>query len=163
MARYQNSYTSNKVNYPTGIPDRWEDKQMARLDSFTQGYIAAALWSSTAYNSPEERKQDPNHEGRFDASFKKCGYNRLSRALVQQIDRDCAAFQRDNANLLAVWYAEFHETPERAGQDFWFTRNHHGAGFWDRWTAGDIGAKLTEAAHAYGSVDLYYHRGRVCA
>ena len=33
--------------------------------------------------------------------------------------------------------------------DFALTRNRHGAGFWDR-GLGDIGARLTEAAHAYG-------------
>lgn len=41
-----------------------------------------------------------------------------------------------------------------AGIDFWLTRNGHGAGFWDR-GLGDVGTRLTCAAHNYGSVDLY--------
>lgn len=35
--------------------------------------------------------------------------------------------------------------------DFILTRNHHGAGFWDR-GLGDVGRRLTDAAQAYGSV-----------
>jgi len=41
-----------------------------------------------------------------------------------------------------------------AGRDYWFTRNHHGVGFWDR-GLGEIGDKLTEKAHNDPSVDLY--------
>lgn len=39
------------------------------------------------------------------------------------------------------------------GHDFWLTRNGHGAGFWDR-GLGELGDRLTDAAHAYGSVDV---------
>jgi hypothetical protein len=40
------------------------------------------------------------------------------------------------------------------GHDFILTRNHHGAGFWDR-GLGDRGDRLTESAHAYGSVGAF--------
>jgi hypothetical protein len=40
------------------------------------------------------------------------------------------------------------------GRDFWLTRNRHGAGFWDR-GIGELGERLTEAAHTFGSSDLY--------
>lgn len=43
---------------------------------------------------------------------------------------------------------------EQVGHDFWLTRNHHGAGFWDR-NLGEWGEKLTKAAHSFGEVDLY--------
>ena len=43
---------------------------------------------------------------------------------------------------------------EGIGHDFWLTRNRHGAGFWDR-GLGELGHRLTAAAHAYGSCDLY--------
>ncbi|GAA3632936.1 hypothetical protein [Microlunatus ginsengisoli] len=45
-------------------------------------------------------------------------------------------------------------TPAQVAHDFWLTRNRHGAGFWDR-GYGEDGDTLTEAAHAYGGVDLY--------
>lgn len=135
------------------------------MDTFTQAYIDAALWSSTAYGSPEERREDPNQEGKFDRSFQSCGYDKLTRMAEIDMKRDCKAFQADNAALLEYWYTKAGETPERAGHDFWLTRNGHGAGFWDRWSSGTpqglIGAKLTESAKSYGSCDLYYTRGKV--
>jgi hypothetical protein len=45
-------------------------------------------------------------------------------------------------------------TPAQIGHDFWLTRNRHGAGFWDR-GLGDLGDKLTAAAHTYGESNLY--------
>ena len=39
--------------------------------------------------------------------------------------------------------------------DFWLTRNHHGAGFWDGDYETPIGLKLTEIAHSFGEVHLY--------
>ena len=44
---------------------------------------------------------------------------------------------------------------ERAGHDFWLTRNHHGAGFWDGDWPEDVDEKLTEASHSWGEMDLY--------
>ena len=41
----------------------------------------------------------------------------------------------------------------QAAHDFWLTRNHHGAGFWDR-GHGEDGKRLTEIASAFGSCDL---------
>ena len=122
-------------------------------------YIEAALWSSTAYGSPEEQEQDPDHEGHFDASFQSLGYD-MSEEAKQQCVKDCEAFQQDNAELLAKWYEECGESPERAGHDFWLTRNGHGAGFWDRWSSstpqGKIGYQLSLFAHADGDVNLYW-------
>ena len=61
---------------------------------------------------------------------------------------DVRAFAEDNAvDLEGI-------DPGQAGHDFWLTRNHHGAGFWDR-GLGEVGERLTDAAHAYGSSDLY--------
>ncbi len=42
----------------------------------------------------------------------------------------------------------------QAAHDFILTRNHHGAGFWDR-GYGDAGDELTSFAHTFGSVDAY--------
>lgn len=42
----------------------------------------------------------------------------------------------------------------QVGIDFSLTRNRHGAGFWDR-GAGDVGTRLTEAAHPYGEQHVY--------
>lgn len=38
---------------------------------------------------------------------------------------------------------------EQCGHDFYLTRNHHGAGFWDR-DLGYVGKALTTLAHSFG-------------
>ncbi len=43
---------------------------------------------------------------------------------------------------------------EQAGHDFALTRNHHGAGFWDR-GLGEAGDLLTEAAETFGESNLW--------
>ena len=44
------------------------------------------------------------------------------------------------------------------GHDFILTRNHHGAGFWDR-GLGDLGDALTKWAHTFGEAYLYVGDG----
>lgn len=76
------------------------------------------------------------------------------RTLAQMVE-DCARFQQENAELLA------HGEDSRGGHDFWLTRNHHGAGFWDGDWPDDVGEALTAKAHEYGQIDLYVHDGVV--
>jgi len=40
------------------------------------------------------------------------------------------------------------------GHDFILTRNHHGAGFWDR-GLGERGERLTESAHDFGGITAF--------
>ena len=110
------------------------------MDQFTEGYITCAFWSSLDDDGTplDELENDPAPE------------------TIAAMERDCAEFQTEHADLLKLAYS--HETESysraRAGHDFWLTRNGHGAGFWDR-GLGDVGDKLTAAAHAAGSRDLY--------
>jgi hypothetical protein len=101
------------------------------LDTFTRAYLACALWSSTDSN---ELPMDQNYS-----------LEDLSPEALQQAVDECAAFV-DGA-CLDEW------TDEQSGNDFWLTRNRHGAGFWDRGLPN--GDKLTEWAHTFGSCDLY--------
>jgi hypothetical protein len=114
-----------------------------KLDQFTKAYIDCALWSSTDDN--DEPLDAGNHE--------------LSNETITSMIQDCKSFQEDNETVLAYWYVECGESEDRAGHDFWLTRNGHGAGFWDRWNSatdeGKIGKALTDASHTYESCDLY--------
>lgn len=110
------------------------------MDAFTTAYVACALWSST----------DDGGEP-LDG-----GWHELSNETQTAMIADCADFQEAQAADLDLSY--HHETigydESRAGHDFWLTRNGHGAGFWDR-GLGDVGKRLTDAAHVYGGIDLY--------
>lgn len=106
----------------------------AKLDTFTLAYIECALWSSMDDDcSP------------LDDNF---GREDIHEIALAEMASDCADFQSAQAELLESISAE------QAGHDFWLTRNHHGAGFWDR-GLGELGKKLTQAAYVYGSQDLY--------
>jgi hypothetical protein len=110
-----------------------------RLDSFTQAYVECAIWSST---------QDDGSP--MDDDY---GVDDLAPEALASIIQDCRQFQADNA---ADWQGLWSD--ESAGHDFWLTRNGHGAGFWDRYSEGRgayVGGKLTTAAKAWGSSDLY--------
>lgn len=111
------------------------------LDQFTRSYIECALWSSTDETS--DSGGDPMDRNYYASD--------ISEETGAQIIADCAKFQSENAILITTR----HRGSIHAGHDFWLTRNRHGAGFWDgRWMA-EAGALLTDAAHAFGSFDLY--------
>lgn len=114
------------------------------IDAFTTSYIVCALWSST--DDPEACRGE-----HLDDIY---GLADISMRAIAQMTEDCATFQFRHGAKLARAYAAPGYTPERAGHDFWLTRNGHGAGFWDRGLGG-LGDELTSAAKMYGGCDLY--------
>lgn len=107
--------------------------------AFAAAYLECALWSST--DNADETGGEP-----LDRNY--CCDDIAPAAKVRAF-RDCLDFIDANAEMMAATGA----TAEQHGHDFWLTRNHHGAGFWDR-GYGKRGDKLTDAAHVYGSCDL---------
>lgn len=108
------------------------------MDKFTQAYIEAALWSSM--DESDVQGGEP-----LDANY---GIDDIAPETLASILDDCKAFQRDHAEDIG-------SESERAGHDFWLTRNGHGAGFWDGDWDDDIGQRLTDASDVYSSVNLY--------
>ena len=108
------------------------------MDTFTRSYVEAALWSST--DDADGRGGEP-----LDANYSPPDI--APDTLVKIVD-DCLAFQRDNAAHIGGDFG-------RAGHDFWLTRNHHGAGFWDGDWPDDAGERLTDASHAVGEYGLH--------
>jgi hypothetical protein len=112
------------------------------LDTFTQGYIEAMFFTSTGSADDEELE----HATVAD----------LAPETLDKIRADCAKFQVDNrANLdEAIDCGRINGyDDEAAGRDFWYSRNGHGVGFWDR-DLGEIGDRLHEAAK-HREVSLY--------
>lgn len=106
------------------------------IDTITRHYAICALWSSTGED------QEP-----LDDTY---GVDDISPETMQAMREDVASFVESNRELLE----QSEQSEEQIGHDFWLTRNHHGAGFWDR-GLGAVGDALTKASHVYGSVDLY--------
>jgi hypothetical protein len=120
--------------------------KLQSLDTFTQQYIATALWSST--DNADDSGGEP-----LDANYDTMD---LTHETLDQMIKDCKNFQADNAELLAQAGDE-----GQNGHDFWLTRNRHGAGFWDRGYDKTIADALTRQAHVYGSVDLMVSGGKI--
>lgn len=110
------------------------------MKAFVSGYIEAMYFTEGG----------PDGEGpEFDAA-------ELSPEACETIARDCEAFNTVAGQILAIAY-KFNYDSEQAGRDFWFTRNGHGVGFWDRPELQycNVGETLTALAHAMIEASAY--------
>lgn len=99
-------------------------------------YVHCALWAST------DGQGQSLDDGR--------DVDDLPAKTLAKMHEDVEAFvsaNRADLHRSALDYAQI-------GHDFWLTRNGHGSGFWDR-GIGAVGDRLTAAAKAWGSADLY--------
>lgn len=120
----------------------WRDAiDFSNLDDFAQGYVEAMFFTSTGDAGDEELEH---------ATFAD-----LAAETVELIVRDCDAFQTAHAALLDRAYQRDYDA-KQAGRDYWFTRNGHGVGYWDRKVleADGLGDELSDAAGRC-EVDLY--------
>jgi hypothetical protein len=116
-------------------------KAFDSLDSFTQGYIEAMFFTN-ASGRPD------------DGELEHATFADLAPSTLEKIIADCAWFQKQHANLLNETYEKDDYEPVQAGRDFWYTRNHHGVGFWDR-NLYSRGEQLTRYAHTWRELTLY--------
>lgn len=125
---------------PLGAPEA--ANEFAMLDDFTRGYIEAMFFTNTGSLDDGDLQ---------DATFAD-----LAPESLAEIIADCTAFQNKHASLLEQACQRDDYSAEQAGRDFWFTRNGHGVGFWDRKQlyAGELGDALS-AACGRNDVDLY--------
>lgn len=111
----------------------------SNLQAFQAGYVEAMLWANT-YNSDGE--PEDNARGM-----------EVAEDALKQMHTEAAEFYE--ANLAPLTEAVNAGRPwDHLGHDLALTRNHHGAGFWDR-GLGELGDHLTEMAHPMGEAHLY--------
>lgn len=117
-------------------------KRYAALDSFTQGYIEAMFFTNAS---------DPDDGDLCDATVAD-----LAPDTWKRIVADCEAFQAKAAALLEQAYQRDDYDEMQAGRDYWFTRNGHGVGFWDRQQldADKLGDRLSDLCR-HTEVDIY--------
>jgi hypothetical protein len=103
-----------------------------------QGYMVAMLWTGT---DTDENGDTVQLDDEYD-----CGD--FAESALHAMREDVQDF------VYSQWSDVQGMNPEQVGHDFLLTRNHHGAGFWDR-GLGDVGDRLTDACRPYGSSDAY--------
>lgn len=107
------------------------------LRVFIAGYIEALFFAETATDSDGEEIENLS------------GYE-LSAVARDKCEQDCARFlDCHGAKVdLAIFGSDDYDHTQ-AGRDFWFTRQGHGVGFWDR-GLGMVGDELSAAARSFG-------------
>lgn len=113
------------------------------LDAFVLQYIETALWSSTDDDGTP-----------LDGAY---SIDDVAPEAIEAMQADCIRFQLENAELIKNALANDPGLDlTDIAHDFWLTRNHHGAGFWDGdYAPESLGEALTEASHAFGEAYLY--------
>ena len=108
------------------------------IDSIFDATVEALLRSTTDIETEQTLIED-------------FGPDDLSDEARKELREEIESFLEENAEDLqaaldsGTGYSEGH-----IGQDIALTRNHHGAGFWDR-GLGAVGTRLTDAAHNLGA------------
>lgn len=120
-----------------------------QLDNFTLAYIECALWST----NDESDESGESGGVPLDENY---SIDDLAPEALEAMIADCERFQKENAADIADGPdAPNYTASERAGYDFWLTRNGHGAGFWDGDWEEEAGERLTAASEAFGEFYLY--------
>lgn len=105
----------------------------ASFKDFVDAYMEAMFWASI------------DDEGNpLDSEYT---FGDLSLEAKDKIYKDCSNFLNNAGELVE-------DNLTQAGHDFWLTRNHHGAGFWDGDWPEDVGNKLTELSEKFGEQNL---------
>ena len=119
-----------------------------KKNEFILGYVTCALWGSGSMDDDCEYLDE-----KYDTDD-------IAPETRKAMEKDCEKFIAENETALSDYEEIIGSHPEyskseKAGHDFWLTRNGHGTGFWDRPGIGETGDKLTEASTGFGEVDLY--------
>lgn len=136
-------------------------QRYAELPAFTQGYIEAMFFTECEQGGnfdPENGSPLPEESGFAD----------LAPETLREIENDCRKFMgtlpRDLSGRTdiddACDYAPGDYDEKAAGRDFWYTRNGHGVGFWDRGfgdlcSPGTVGYRLSQHAKSFGECSVY--------
>ena len=104
--------------------------------AFFDSYLECARWASNDDNdNPLDSIENIDRE--------------MSGIALAKMEKDCDRFLTENEKILEGL------DMEKAGHNFWLTRNHHGAGFWNGDYEENVGEILTKACESFGEINLY--------
>lgn len=122
-------------------------------DDFRRGYAVAMAWANTYIDREPYECLDAI------ATLESDGLWHIAADSVPGADvvldmTDANAFMDRASTMLAYVTEKFGTDWGQHGHDFALTRNHHGAGFWDRGYS-QHGDKLTKIAATYGEAEVW--------
>lgn len=150
---------SNRIEYPDMIADDLGlDFETSTLDAFCSGYAKALLWVDAYHYVPttgnlsifEYPGNSEMLERDEDAAYAYDAPGRWWEGMGIDFT-DAVSFFAENWESLRSVGGDW----SQHGHDFLLTRNHHGAGFWDRGYPDNISTQLTENATAYDAHQVF--------
>lgn len=114
-------------------------------DDFFAAYVVCAIWSST---DDDGNPLDSEHSA-----------DDISPECLDKMRFDCLDFWTQAGGLLCDENCLTSKWEERAGRDFWLTRNGHGAGFWDCDWEEPAASELAALAEKFGEAYLWAEDG----
>ena len=120
------------------------------LNTLTTEALGTALWVGYDYREVEDPTPLDDDYGVDDVSDEtRAELRERLASFVETYADDVSAYLTHTA-IVGSGYSPV----AMLGHDYVLTCNGHGAGFWDR-GLGELGDRLTDAAHAEGEFDLY--------
>jgi hypothetical protein len=135
-----------------------------RLPTGAQGYFEAMFFTEESPGLSTEQWEAGCERGSNDGALPgDVGFSDLDASALAKGIADWLAFEAKARDLLELAYARDDYDEEQAGRDFWFTRNGHGVGFWDReqLEEGGLGDKLSAIARTFADVAVYFEDGKI--
>lgn len=134
-----------------------DNPEFADLPMIAQGYVEAMFFTECDPSvSLDEWEEEPGMEFRDGSIPGDVGFSHLHPDAVKDIVAECGAFHVKARDLLRKAYERDYDATQ-AGRDFWYTRNGHGVGFWDRdaLDADDLGDALSVIAREFGEAHVW--------
>lgn len=129
---------------------------MDKFERFVGGYLECLFFTENAPGVTSEEWQAPGFEPQEGSIPCDVDASDIGEQQMLMIRRDCRAFMAKARSPLETATNQAGYSWERAGHDFWLTRNGHGAGYWDR---DELPQRtrdaLTAWAHGMGEVSAY--------
>jgi hypothetical protein len=111
------------------------------IEEIVDGYLYAAL----------ELASNDDYGNRLPDHFQMDSFTKASKKLAEE---DCRAFL-NSLDFDDLVQAAAQQNLAQIGIDFWLTRNHHGAGFWDGDYEDELGARLTAASQMFPEATVW--------
>lgn len=134
------------------------------LDDFAKGFIEALFFTEqaasdyTIANWLDDETQRALTEGQAGGSIPSdAGVAHLHPDAIAKVKRICDAFQAKARDLLALAYERDGYDMQRAGNDYLYTSQGHGTGYWDRaeLDSGGLCDQLSELAR-YHEIGVFF-------
>lgn len=128
------------------------DKEVG-LNDMVRGYLEAALFTEKERLEDEEQSE----YGDFDISeyVESISFDNFSTESKEYANWDCDKFLSEFSEDELGEIMEYYDLSELGG-DFWYTRNGHGVGFWDRDIPDNIKELLMNVVKGFKETYLEY-------